>query len=110
MTNHPNPVGRLYGLLQTLKGIPPNITIHEAWTAVFATTPISNSDLIYEFNELIKLIEAGKSGVRRLPNIDTDLFIKDLLQVEYALGKAFVESSINSDIGSLFQSINEGVM
>ena len=90
MAIHANPVGRLYSFLLELKKIPPNITLREVWPVVLATTPASDRELLFEFNEIIKLIEAGKNEVRGLSNIDTDLFIGDLVQVEQALCQILV--------------------
>ena len=110
MAIHANPVGRLYSFLLELKKIPPNITLREVWPVVLATTPASDRELLFEFNEIIKLIEAGKNEVRGLSNIDTDLFIGDLVQVEQALCHAFIVESVNSSLSNLFNTIDEGVM
>ena len=110
MAIHANPVGRLYSFLLELKKIPPNITLREVWPVVLATTPASDRELLFEFNEIIKLIEAGKNEVRGLSNIDTDLFIGDLVQVEQALCHAFIVESVNSSLSNLFKTIDEGVM
>ena len=110
MAIHANPVGRLYSFLLELKKIPSNITLREVWPVVLATTPASDRELLFEFNEIIKLIEAGKNEVRGLSNIDTDLFIGDLVQVEQALCHAFIVESVNSSLSNLFKTIDEGVM